>query len=152
MSESSRFASPTSGFELSELHGRLRGMLWASFGLGALLHLALVAIDPFRHQAAKAPRPLTTKFIKREPRLTKPLELRKIPQPRRQMVRRKVGLAPARMDRVRANRGRYPSRSWRARERPKTRSTWLSRCWISIPWTRDAIAPWSSRTPTILRG
>ncbi len=102
MSESSRFASPTSGFELSELLGRLRGTFWASFGLGALLHLALVAVDPFRDQAAKAPRPLTTRFIKREPRLTKPLELRKIPQPRRQMVRRKVGLAPARMDQVRA--------------------------------------------------
>jgi len=36
---------------------------------------------------------MTTKFIKPEPRLTKPLELRKLPQPKRQMIRRRVQLA-----------------------------------------------------------
>ena len=45
---------------------------------------------------------MTTKFIKRDPRLTKPLELRKIPQPKRQMARREVQLAAARMDQVQA--------------------------------------------------
>ena len=48
------------------------------------------------------PRPLSTKFIKREPRLSKPLELRKIPQPKRQMARCEVQLAKARMDQVQA--------------------------------------------------
>ena len=50
----------------------------------------------------KTPRPLTTRFVKREPRLTKPLELRKRPQPKRQMIRRQVQLAAARMDQVQA--------------------------------------------------
>jgi len=45
---------------------------------------------------------LSTKFIKREPRLSKPLELRKIPQPKRQMARCEVQLAKARMDQVQA--------------------------------------------------
>ena len=102
MGVSSRFASPTSGFAPDELLGKLRKTFRASLGLAALLHLALVAIDPFKDQAAKAPKPLTTKFIKREPRLTKPLELRKIPQPKRRMVKREVRLTAARMDQVQA--------------------------------------------------
>mgnify|MGYP001281559275 FL=1 len=102
MSASSRFASPTSGFDVDELLGQLRKIFWLSLGLAVVLHLLLVAIDPFKEQAAKAPKPLTTKFIKREPRLTKPLELRKIPQPKRKMVKREVKLAAARMDQVQA--------------------------------------------------
>ena len=102
MSPSSRFASPVSGFDPSELLGRLRKLFLASLLFAALLHLGLVAVDPFKEQAAKAPKPLTTKFIKREPRLTKPLELRKIPQPKRKMVKREVKLAAARMDQVQA--------------------------------------------------
>ena len=102
MGVSSRFVSPTSGFALDELLGNLRTTFWASLCLGALLHLALVAIDPFKERAAKAPKPFTTKFIKREPRLTKPLELRKIPQPKRKMVKREVRLSAARMDHVQA--------------------------------------------------
>ncbi len=102
MSPSSRFSSPVSGFDPSELLGRLRKLFLACLLLAALLHLGLVAVDPFKEQAAKAPKPLTTKFIKREPRLTKPLELRKIPQPKRKMVKREVKLAAARMDQVEA--------------------------------------------------
>ena len=102
MGVSSRFTSPTSGFAPDELLGKLRRTFWASLSLAALLHLALVATDPFKDQAAKAPKPLTTKFIKREPRLTKPLELRKIPQPKRRMVKREVRLTAARMDQVQA--------------------------------------------------
>ena len=102
MELSSRFASPTSGFDVDELLGQLRKIFWLSLGLAVVLHLLLVAIDPFKEQAAKAPKPLTTKFIKREPRLTKPLELRKIPQPKRKMVKREVKLAAARMDQVQA--------------------------------------------------
>tara|TARA_Y100001960_G_scaffold319096_1_gene389935 strand:- start:598 stop:1785 length:1188 start_codon:yes stop_codon:yes gene_type:complete len=102
MSASMRFDSPTSGFEPDELLGRLRKIFVGSLGLAAAAHLALVAVDPFKEQASKAPKPLTTKFIKREPRLTKPLELRKLPQPKRQMVKREVKLAAARMDQVQA--------------------------------------------------
>ena len=98
----SRFASPTSGLDPATLLRPLRKIFLVSMGAALALHLVIVAIDPFEQTAQKAPRPLTTKFIKREPRLTKPLELRKLPQPKRQMVRRQVQLAQARMDQVQA--------------------------------------------------
>ena len=98
----SRFSSPTSGLDPAILLHPLRKVFLLSLGAALALHLAIVAINPFEQTAQKAPRPLTTKFIKREPRLTKPLELRKLPQPKRQMVRRQVQLAQARMDQVQA--------------------------------------------------
>ena len=99
---SSRFVSPTSEFDLDVLVSRLRKGFAVSVVLAAVLHLAVAFVNPFRETEARAPRPMTTKFIKREPRLTKPLELRKIPQPKRQMARRQVRLAGARMDQVQA--------------------------------------------------
>jgi hypothetical protein len=99
---STRFASPTQSFDLDVLVGRLRKGFALSVGIAAALHLVVAGINPFEEAKKKAPRPLTTKFIKREPRLTKPLELRKIPQPKRQMARREVQLAKARMDQVQA--------------------------------------------------
>ncbi|MCY3760296.1 MAG: DUF4159 domain-containing protein [Gemmatimonadetes bacterium] len=98
----SRFASPTSGLDPATLLRPLRKVFLVSIGAALALHLVIVVINPFEQAAQKAPRPLTTKFIKREPRLTKPLELRKLPQPKRQMVRRQVQLARARMDQVQA--------------------------------------------------
>lgn len=99
---SSRFNSPASDFDLAELVRRLRRGLLLSLALAVGLTLVLVALNPFRQVEIKAPRPLTTKFIKREPRLTKPLELRKIPKPKRQLARRQVHLAAARLDQVQA--------------------------------------------------
>lgn len=99
---STRFASPTQSFDLDVLVSRLRKGFALSVGIAVMLHLAIAGINPFKEAEKKAPRPLTTKFIKREPRLTKPLELRKIPQPKRQMARREVQLAKARMDQVQA--------------------------------------------------
>ena len=99
---SSRFASPAASFDLDELVSRLRKGFFVSLGLAAVLHLILVGINPFQQAQIKAPRPMSTKFIKREPRLTKVLELRKIPQPKRQLARRQVQLAAARMDQVQA--------------------------------------------------
>ena len=99
---STRFDSPTSGFDLDEIVSRLRLSFLIFVGLAAIVHLAVVGINPFEEAKTKSPRPMVTKFIKREPRLTKPLELRKIPQPKRQMARRQVQLAQARMDQVEA--------------------------------------------------
>ena len=99
---STRFASPTQDFDLNSLVHRLRRGFFIALGSAAALLLIVVAINPFKEEEKKAPRPLTTKFIKREPRLTKPLELRKIPQPKRQLARREVQLAQARMDQVQA--------------------------------------------------
>ena len=99
---STRFASPTHDFDLDSLVRRLRRGFFIALASAVALLLVIVAINPFEEAEKKAPRPLTTKFIKREPRLTKPLELRKIPQPKRQLARREVQLAQARMDQVQA--------------------------------------------------
>ncbi len=99
---STRFASPTQDFDLDILVRRLRRGFFLTLAAAAALVLIVVAINPFKAEEKKAPRPMTTKFIKREPRLTKPLELRKIPQPKRQLARREVQLAQARMDQVQA--------------------------------------------------
>jgi hypothetical protein len=99
---STRFASPTQDFDLDILARRLRRGFFIALASAAALLLIVVAINPLQEDEKKAPRPLTTKFIKREPRLTKPLELRKIPQPKRQLARREVQLAQARMDQVQA--------------------------------------------------
>ena len=99
---STRFASPTQDFDLDILVRRLRRGFFIALASAAAVVLIVVAINPFKAEEKKAPRPMTTKFIKREPRLTKPLELRKIPQPKRQLARREVQLAQARMDQVQA--------------------------------------------------
>ena len=97
-----RFARNTAGLELDILLAPLRMLFYRALGIALLLHLALAAFDPFTERAARGPRPLTAKFVKREPRLTKPLELRKVPQRRRQLVRREVRATAARLDQVRA--------------------------------------------------
>ena len=102
MTPPSRFASPTSGLNLNVLLGRLRQSLWLSLALAVLVHVMVVGVNPFEQQARKSARPMTTKFTKRQPRLTKPLELRKVPKRKRQMHRRHVRLATARMNRVQA--------------------------------------------------
>ncbi|MBI2501952.1 MAG: DUF4159 domain-containing protein [Candidatus Latescibacteria bacterium] len=102
MTTSSRFACPTSALDLDALLHRLRRAFGLSLLLALGLHLGMAAIDPFEQTTEKTVRPMTTKFIKREPRLTKPMELRKVPQPKRQMIRREVRLAAARMDQVKA--------------------------------------------------
>lgn len=99
---SSRFASPTAGLNLDQLLGRARKVFWVALGIAVVAHLAVVGVNPFQQTLEKTPRPLTTRFVKREPRLTKPLELRKLPQPKRQLIRRQVRLAAARMDQVQA--------------------------------------------------
>ena len=99
---SSRFASPTRDLDLDHLLVRARKALWIALGGAVVVHLVIVGVNPFEQALEKRPRPLTTRFVKREPRLTKPLELRKIPQPKRELIRRQVRLAEARMDQVQA--------------------------------------------------
>ncbi|MEW6756375.1 MAG: DUF4159 domain-containing protein, partial [Candidatus Latescibacterota bacterium] len=67
-----------------------------------LLHVGLIGVNPFKRPPEEAARPVATRFLKREPNLTKPLELRKLPQPTRQMEQRQVQLSQARMDQVQA--------------------------------------------------
>jgi len=97
-----RFATPTSALDLDQLLRGLRRAFWTALGAAAVVHLVVVGVNPFDQSLDKTPRPLTTRFVKRQPRLTKPLELRKIPKPRRQLLQRQVRLLSARMDQVRA--------------------------------------------------
>jgi hypothetical protein len=98
----SRFTSPASSFHPEILLRDLHKYLLLSLILALLIHLGAAIIDPLEEAVETAPRPMTTKFIKREPRLTKPLELRKVPKPKRQMIKRQSVMTRARMDQVKA--------------------------------------------------
>ena len=99
---STRFASPTQGFDPDILIGRLRKGFLLSVALAATIHLVVAGINPFAQTEQQVLRPLTTKFVKRQPRLTKSLELRKIPKFKRHMIRGHIRVAAARMDQVQA--------------------------------------------------
>ncbi len=99
---SPRFTSPASSFHPEILLRDLHKYLLLSLILAVLIHLGAAVIDPLEEVVQTAPRPMTTKFIKREPRLTKPLELRKVPKPKRQMIQRQSVTTRARMDQVQA--------------------------------------------------
>ena len=96
----SRFASQISSFDPSILLRELHKYLLLSLILAVIVHLCAIIINPLDEAVETAPRPMSTKFIKREPRMTKPLELRKVPKPKRQMIQRKSMITRARMDQV----------------------------------------------------
>jgi hypothetical protein len=79
----------------------LRGMqrrLWIALGVAAALHGLLSQVDSFREREATT-KPLTIQFIKRQPRLAKPLEMKKHPKPKRRTMRREMVALKARVDR-----------------------------------------------------
>ncbi|MCC7261585.1 MAG: hypothetical protein IT369_03590, partial [Candidatus Latescibacteria bacterium] len=84
---------------------RLRRVYWWSLGLALGLHLILLLplVIGSSPRDESIPEPAKVKFFtRRDPTLTKPLELRKVPQPRRQLVRRQPQATATRMDQVRA--------------------------------------------------
>jgi len=85
----SRFRCPSSALELKQILGKSRPAAWVCLGLGIALHLASTRIAVLEAQQ-KSAKPLTTQFVKRQPRLSKPLELKKRPQPRRREVHRRM--------------------------------------------------------------
>lgn len=100
MKNSRRFASFSTSFDLHALLRTQRRNLWYSGALAAILLAALVILDPFGRAVPTAPHPPTVKYIKRQPRPTKPLSLRKIPQPKQQPMVRKRQPTPVRTDPV----------------------------------------------------
>ena len=93
----SRFATPSSGLDLNAVASRqLRKIRLISLAVAIVLHgsLAIWKVSAER----RAVKPLTTRFIKREPRLVKPLELRKAPKPKRRRMRRRMKRVRARVD------------------------------------------------------
>ncbi|MEW6756373.1 MAG: hypothetical protein AB1505_36185, partial [Candidatus Latescibacterota bacterium] len=72
-----RFASPEFVQDMGELIRRSRRNLGLGVALALLLHVGLIGVNPFKRPPEEAARPVATRFLKREPNLTKPLELRK---------------------------------------------------------------------------
>ncbi len=100
MKASRRFASFSTSFDLDALLRPQRRSLWYSVALSAVLLAALALIDPFGRVVPSAPHPPTVKYIKRQPRPTKPLSVRKISQPKQQPMVRKRQPTPIRTDPV----------------------------------------------------
>ena len=96
----SRFERPSSSLEMKALLGRTRKVLWLALVIAMGIHLSLTSIRVFEAEQS-AVKPLTTKFMKREPRLTKPLELKKRPQPKRRAMQRRMVAIKAKVDRQR---------------------------------------------------
>ena len=94
----SRFDCPSASVSLKSLLKRARSTLWIGLGLAVAGHLALTQVGSFSDED-KTTKPLTTQFIKRQPRLTKPLELKKRPRPKRRMMQRRMVSVKAQADR-----------------------------------------------------
>ena len=86
-------------------------------GLAAALHAAFTQLGGLTEQTGPA-KPLTTHFVKRRPRLTKPLELKKRPQPRQRPVERKMVSLKPRMQTDRSETRLQPMRVMGALARP----------------------------------
>jgi len=101
-----RFRGPALDLSLEALLKELRRKLaWALLAaVGA--HILLFGLGWQETSRPGRVRPLTTKFVKREPRLVKPLELRKRPRPKRRIMRRKVTLERAKLRRL------MPAEAW----------------------------------------
>ena len=105
MPHGSRFESASSLLALRVLLMRSGRALWICLALGVWIHFSLMATAGSEAEHKMA-RPLTTQFVKRQPRLTKPLELQKRPRPRRRQVQREMVSVKARTYRTQY-RGRF---------------------------------------------
>jgi len=85
----SRFGCASVSLSLRSLLVRMRRGLWVGLALSVGAHWCLSAWRGLAEERRVA-KPLTTQFVKRQPRLTKPLELKKRPQPRRRQIRREM--------------------------------------------------------------
>jgi len=84
-----RFVAPTSSLQLKRLLARMRRVLGTCLALALAGHLAMMGLGGPEAEQRTA-KPLTTQFVKRAPRLTKPLELKKRPRPRQRRVERQM--------------------------------------------------------------
>ncbi|MCC7263147.1 MAG: DUF4159 domain-containing protein [Candidatus Latescibacteria bacterium] len=83
---------------------RLRRLYWWSLALATAGHLILLLllVTVFSPHGARVPEPAKVKFFtRRDPTLTKPMKIHKVPQPKRQLVRHLLQPTAARMDQVR---------------------------------------------------
>lgn len=96
--DTGRFVYPSSDLSLASLLRRGHKALLIGLGLAILGHWSLTQITGL-HKEDRAVKPLTTHFVKRQPRLTKPLELKKRPRPKRRPLRRKMVSVKAKVSR-----------------------------------------------------
>ncbi len=92
----SRFKSPALGLDLKALVRKGYRSVLISFFLALAFHLSLAQVS-MTERGEAAVKPLSTKFVKREPRLVKPLELRKRPRPKMRTMKRKVVILKAKV-------------------------------------------------------
>jgi len=93
-----RFECPTSTLELARLIAGTRKAFYMALAAALAVHLGLLQIRSTA-ESERAVKPLTTKFVKREPRLVKPLELKKRPKPKPRPMRRKMVTVRAKISR-----------------------------------------------------
>ena len=97
MTRYSRFHCASSSLKLGGMLRKASQRVWPCLVLGVALHLSLSQIGGVQTEL-KVSKPLTTQFVKRQPRLTKPLELKKRPQPKRRRIQSKMVSVKARID------------------------------------------------------
>ena len=90
-----RFEHPSSALSLAQLLRQGRRGVLVGLALAGVVHLSSTRIV-FRTQQQRPAKPLTTQFVKRAPRLTKPLELKKRPRPKKRVTRREMVAVRAR--------------------------------------------------------
>jgi hypothetical protein len=93
----SRFGCPSTVLQANSLLRKSPQVLWAALLFALGLHATSSLLVRGFHGQQVAPKPLTTRFVKRQPRLTKPLELRKRPQPKYRRVQRRMVSVKARV-------------------------------------------------------
>ncbi len=92
MAVSPRFRGPAAEVDLQRLLNKRLYIAGICLALAIIVHVGLLnrPLDFGREETAK---PLSMRFVQRQPRLTKPMELRRKPKPRqRKMVRQEVKL------------------------------------------------------------
>ena len=95
-----RFACPTSNLELPKLRRISPKRVVCALLVTFAVHGFGFFFNPVKVDSGRTPRPLEVKFIKREPRLTKSFELRKIPVIRRQLQRRETRFTQANIEHI----------------------------------------------------
>jgi len=137
-----RFSCPSSGISLSSLLARTRRAFAVALGTALMIHLLLFQLK-LAEDTTRVSKPLTTKFIKREPRLVKPLELRKRPKPRRRIMRRKVVTVKAKVSRPVSSAVPHPLKVLDSLAKPKgglSRTVWFHDLPLEIDVWSEVIA------------
>ena len=118
MPHTTRFASPGAMLSLKRLLRPGRRLFWAALILAVGVHLGFSRMQT-PSQEARVAKPLTTQFVKRRPRLTKPLELKRRPRPRRRTMQRTVVSSKARLRQGALSQSGHATGAFRSLARPR---------------------------------